>query len=114
MTNLNQLSADYERIEQAIVYLENNSIRQPDLREVASHLGLSEYHFQRLFSRWAGISPKRFMQYLTKEKAKQLLIDFSVMDTTYHSGLSSPGRLHDLFVNVKRLPLANTRPKVGE
>jgi AraC family transcriptional regulator, regulatory protein of adaptative response / methylated-DNA-[protein]-cysteine methyltransferase len=101
MTNLNQLSADYLRIEQAILYLENNSLSQPDLSDVSSHLGLSEYHFQRLFSRWAGISPKRFIQYLTKEKAKRLLIDFNVLDTTYRSGLSSPSRLHDLFVQCE-------------
>jgi AraC family transcriptional regulator of adaptative response/methylated-DNA-[protein]-cysteine methyltransferase len=63
---------------------------------------LSEYHFQRLFSRWVGISPKRFLQFLTKEHAKKLIADSrSVLDTTYDSGLSSPGRLHDLFVTCE-------------
>jgi AraC family transcriptional regulator of adaptative response/methylated-DNA-[protein]-cysteine methyltransferase len=101
MTNLNQLSEDYTRIEKAIHYLESNSDRQPDLQEVAAQIGLSEYHFQRLFSRWAGISPKRFLQFLTKEKARQLLSNRSLLDATYEAGLSSPGRLHDLFVQCE-------------
>ena len=66
-------SEDYARIERAILFLEHNANRQPSLSEVASSAGLSEYHFQRLFSRWVGISPKRFLQFLTKEYAKQLL-----------------------------------------
>ena len=61
---------DYARIEQAIIFLEQNFRKQPDLKEVASYIGLSEYHFQRLFGRWAGISPKRFLQFLTIEYAK--------------------------------------------
>ena len=60
--NYGQLAEDYARIEQAILFLEKNFRKQPDLKEVASSVGLSEYHFQRLFSRWAGISPKRFLQ----------------------------------------------------
>src|ERR671911_489169 len=95
--NYGQLAEDYARIEQAILFLEKNFRQQPDLKEVATSVGLSEYHFQRLFSRWAGISPKRFLQFLTIEYAKQLLIESkSVLDATYESGLSSPGRLHDL------------------
>lgn len=101
MDNFNQLSEDYTRIEQAILYIESNSNCQPNLREVAAHIGLSEYHFQRLFTRWAGISPKRFLQFLTKEKAKQLLSNSNLLDATYQSGLSSPGRLHDLFVQCE-------------
>jgi AraC family transcriptional regulator of adaptative response/methylated-DNA-[protein]-cysteine methyltransferase len=100
-TDLNQLSDDYERVEQAIRYIEANARSQPDLNEVAGHIGLSEYHFQRLFTRWAGISPKRFLQFLTKESAKQLLARGSVLDATYEAGLSSPGRLHDLFVECE-------------
>lgn len=73
MTNFRQLSKDYQRIEQAIHYLEANVQRQPGLQEIAASLNLSEYHFQRLFTRWAGVSPKRFLQYLTKENAKALL-----------------------------------------
>jgi AraC family transcriptional regulator of adaptative response/methylated-DNA-[protein]-cysteine methyltransferase len=101
MNDFNQLSEDYQRIEQAIRYIEAHARSQPDLNEVADHIGLSEYHFQRLFTRWAGISPKRFLQFLTKENAKQLLARHSVLDATYESGLSSPGRLHDLFVECE-------------
>jgi len=94
-----QLSEDYDRIEQAILFLEANYQAQPSLSEVAASVHLSEYHFQRLFTRWVGISPKRFLQFLTKEHAKQLLAHcVNVLDAAYESGLSSPGRLHDLFV----------------
>ncbi len=94
-----QLAEDYRRIEQAIRFLEENYRRQPSLAEVAEHVGLSEYHFQRLFSRWAGISPKRFVQVLTIDYARRRLIESeSVLDTALEAGLSGPGRLHDLFV----------------
>ncbi|RPH62641.1 MAG: methylated-DNA--[protein]-cysteine S-methyltransferase [Chloroflexi bacterium] len=96
-----QLSDDYQRIEQAIQYLEKNYQYQPELREIAESIGLSEYHFQRLFTRWVGISPKRFLQFLTKEGAKDLLRRSSVLNATYSVGLSSPGRLHDLFVTTE-------------
>jgi AraC family transcriptional regulator of adaptative response/methylated-DNA-[protein]-cysteine methyltransferase len=96
-----QLSEDYQRIEQAIRFIEANAKRQPDLREVAESVHLSEYHFQRLFTRWAGIIPKRFLQFLTKENAKQLLSQTNLLDATYEAGLSSPGRLHDLFVQCE-------------
>jgi AraC family transcriptional regulator of adaptative response/methylated-DNA-[protein]-cysteine methyltransferase len=102
--NLNsvQLQEDYERVEQAIRFLDQNYQRQPSLEEVAEQVGLSPYHFQRLFKRWAGISPKRFLQYLTKERAKQLLEHSqNVLDTAYDAGLSGPGRLHDLFVTYE-------------
>ena len=83
---------DYTRIEKAILFLEENYPRQPELHEVAESVNLSEFHFQRLFRRWAGISPKRFIQFLTLEHAKRLLGDsHSVLDTTYDAGLSSPG-----------------------
>lgn len=102
MTDLQQFSEDYRRIEQAIRYIEANAARQPELAEIAASLGLSEYHFQRLFTRWAGISPKRFLQFLTKENAKQMLAhSTSLLNTTYASGLSSPGRLHDLFIQCE-------------
>jgi AraC family transcriptional regulator, regulatory protein of adaptative response / methylated-DNA-[protein]-cysteine methyltransferase len=92
-------SADYGRIEAAIHYLEENFQAQPALAEVAAHVGLSDYHFQRLFSRWAGTSPKRFLQFLTIQHAKTLLAESqSILDATYEAGLSSPSRLHDLFV----------------
>src|SRR5262245_48828007 len=101
-TNLKQLSEDYLRIEQAILYLEQHYKDQPNLEEVAANIGLSEYHFQRLFTRWAGVSPKRFLQFLTKEGAKELLDKSeNLLDTTHEVGLSSLGRLHDLFVTTE-------------
>ena len=101
-TNLKQNSDDYLRIEQAILYLENKYKEQPSLEEVAANIGLSEYHFQRLFTRWAGVSPKRFVQFLTKEGAKELLSQSeNLLDTTHQVGLSSLGRLHDLFVTTE-------------
>ena len=97
-----QASEDYERIEKSIKFLETNFPSQPGLKEVAAHVGLSEFHFQRLFSRWVGISPKRFLQFLTKEYAKHLLEDsVNLLDVTYEAGLSSPGRLHDLFIKCE-------------
>jgi len=98
------MTNDYSRIEKAILFLEDNYHRQPELREVAQSVHLSEFHFQRLFRRWAGISPKRFIQFLTLEHAKKLLEgSHSVLDATYDAGLSSPGRLHDLFVNIEAM-----------
>jgi AraC family transcriptional regulator of adaptative response/methylated-DNA-[protein]-cysteine methyltransferase len=101
-TNLKQLSEDYLRIEQAILYLESHYKDQPSLEDVAANIGLSEFHFQRLFTRWAGVSPKRFLQFLTKEGAKDLLSrSENLLDTTHQVGLSSLGRLHDLFVTTE-------------
>ena len=102
VTNFRELNEDYPLIEQAILYLEKNYKNQPSLAEVAENAGMSEFHFQRLFSRWAGISPKRFLQFLTKENAKELLDQSeNLLDTTYQVGLSSLGRLHDLFVTTE-------------
>jgi AraC family transcriptional regulator of adaptative response/methylated-DNA-[protein]-cysteine methyltransferase len=95
-----QAAADYARVELAIRYLARNAGRRPSLAEVAGSAGLSPAHFQRLFTRWAGISPKRFLQYLTKEHAVGLLRrSATVLDASYETGLSGPGRLHDLLVN---------------
>lgn len=92
-------TGDYRRIEQAILFLEQNFHRQPRLAEVARSVHLSEYHFQRLFRRWAGISPKRFLQFLTVEYAKRRLEESRpVLEVAYDAGLSGAGRLHDLFV----------------
>lgn len=100
--NYEQLNEDYQRVEQAIRYLETHFQDQPELREIAESVGLSEFHFQRLFTRWVGISPKRFLQFLTKEGAKDLLKQSSnVLEAAYAVGLSGPGRLHDLFVNTE-------------
>jgi len=101
-SNYKQSSEDYLRIEQAILYLEDHYKDQPSLEEVAANIGLSEYHFQRLFTRWSGVSPKRFLQFLTKEGAKELLDQSeNLLDTTHQVGLSSLGRLHDLFVTTE-------------
>jgi len=102
MNTYHQLSEDYLRIEQAIRYLEANYQRQPELAEIAASVHLSEYHFQRLFTHWVGISPKRYLQYLTKESAKSWLkASASLLEAAYASGLSGPGRLHDLFVTCE-------------
>lgn len=103
-------STDYDRIEKAIRYLERNFHAQPKLAEVAAQVGLSEFHFQRLFQRWAGISPKRFLQCLTAGYAEQLLKESAnLLDATYQAGLSSPSRLHGLFVNLHALTPAEWR-----
>ena len=102
MTTFKQLAQDYLKVEEAIKFIENNRGAQPSLNDVADSVGLSTSHFQRLFSRWVGISPKRFLQYLTKEYAKQLLEgSTNILDATFEAGLSSPGRLHDLFISCE-------------
>jgi len=98
---MNELAphTDYDRVAQAIEYLRDRAEQQPRLEEIADHVGLSPFHFQRLFTHWAGVSPKRFLQFLTVEHAKSLLqANSSVLDATYATGLSSPSRLYDLFV----------------
>lgn len=99
--NLHQAASDYATIAKAIRYIEVHQRSQPNLAEVAASVNLSEYHFQRLFTRWVGISPKRFLQFLTKENAKRLLAESSLLETAYQSGLSSAGRLHDLLVQTE-------------
>ena len=90
---------DYTRIERAIVFLDENFRDQPRLEEIAATVHLSPFHFQRLFTRWAGISPKRFLQTLTLNHAKATLAESrSVLDAAFDAGLSGPSRLHDLFV----------------
>jgi AraC family transcriptional regulator of adaptative response/methylated-DNA-[protein]-cysteine methyltransferase len=99
-----QATEDYQRIEKAITFLEANFQQQPDLKTIADAVGLSEYHFQRLFSRWAGISPKRFLQFLTLEHAKTHLTQAdNLLDTSFQVGLSGPGRLHDLFITYEAM-----------
>ncbi len=95
-------ASDYARIEKAIRYLDRERAAAPSLADVAAYVGLSESHFQRMFTRWAGISPKRFVQYRTAEVVKRLLRERRpVLETTYEAGLSGPGRLHDLVVNAE-------------
>jgi AraC family transcriptional regulator, regulatory protein of adaptative response / methylated-DNA-[protein]-cysteine methyltransferase len=99
---LTQAAMDYARVERALQFLNANYLRRPTLDEIAAHVHLSSFHFERLFQRWAGTSPKRFLQYLTKEHAKTLLRDSkSLLDAAYESGLSGGGRLHDLFVSCE-------------
>jgi AraC family transcriptional regulator of adaptative response/methylated-DNA-[protein]-cysteine methyltransferase len=95
---------DYRRIERAIRFLDGHVVDQPSLEDVAREIGLSPFHAQRLFTRWAGISPKRFLGLLTVGHAKAALqAGESVLDATYEVGLSGPSRLHDLFVTYEAM-----------
>jgi len=99
---LSQAALDYGRIENALRFLHANFKRHPSLAETAAEVHLSEFHFERLFQRWAGTSPKRFLQFLTAEYAKPLLRDSaSLLEVSYAAGLSGTGRLHDLFLNCE-------------
>ena len=96
------MNADYSRIEKAIRYLDANRAAQPELGDVAKYVDLSPAHFQRMFTRWAGISPKRFLQHKTAQVVKKLLRENrSVLDASYEAGLSGGSRLHDLIVNAE-------------
>lgn len=96
--------SDYGRVEQAIRFLAAHAGEQPSLAEVAAQVGLSEFHFQRLFQRWAGVSPKRFLQFLTLEEAKRLLAESrSLLEVSHAVGLSGPSRLHDLFLSLEHM-----------
>lgn len=93
---------DYDRIEKAIVYLKNNFKDQPSLEEIAEQVHLSPFHFQKLFKEWAGVSPKKFIQFLSIEYAKELLKqNLPLSDVSYKTGLSGTSRLHDLFINIE-------------
>jgi len=95
-----QQSLDYDRVAQAIEYVQNNFKEQPRLEEIATSVHLSKFHFQRLFKNWAGVSPTQFMHFLTIEYAKtQLRCSRSIYETALDAGLSSASRLHDLFIN---------------
>jgi AraC family transcriptional regulator, regulatory protein of adaptative response / methylated-DNA-[protein]-cysteine methyltransferase len=92
---------DFERIQKAIEFIHTNFQQQPDLDEIAKEVYLSPFHFQRLFKDWAGVSPKKFLQYISLQHAKKLLEHHTVTDTAYETGLSGSGRLHDLFINIE-------------
>ena len=93
---------NYERIEKAIVYLKGNFHDQPSLEDVASQVHLSSFHFQKLFKDWAGVSPKKFIQFLSVEYAKSLLKQqLTIADVSYETGLSGTSRLHDLFIGIE-------------
>lgn len=97
-----QQELNFNRIAQAITFLTANFKAQPSLEEAAAQVSLSPYHFQRMFLRWAGVTPKQFLQYLTIEHAKLLLrTSESLFYTAVDSGLSGTGRLHDLFVKIE-------------
>lgn len=94
--------SDYDRIESAMAYLVDRAAAQPSLEEIAAHVHLSPYHFQRLFCRWAGTTPKRFLQVLTLERGKALLDDSrSLLEVSHDLGLSGGSRLHDHFVQLE-------------
>lgn len=98
-----QKTDDYQRIEMAIHFIRENFKSQPSLDEIAATVHLSSFHFQRLFNEWAGISPKKFLQFISIEYAKSLLKKpaLNLFDTAFETGLSSTSRLHDLFVNIE-------------
>ncbi len=99
-----QAALDYERVERAIAYIEQHFTERPTLPQIADHVHLSPFHFERLFSRWVGTTPQRFMRYLTTDYAKTLLDQHhDSSDVTAATGLSSPSRLHDLFVTFDGL-----------
>ncbi|MEL6357684.1 MAG: methylated-DNA--[protein]-cysteine S-methyltransferase, partial [Bacteroidota bacterium] len=92
----------YELIARAIRFVTNNYRAQPSLDDIAAHVHLSKYHFQRLFQTWVGVSPKQFLQCITLEHAKKhLAAGRTTLDTAYEIGLSGNGRLHDLFVKIE-------------
>jgi AraC family transcriptional regulator of adaptative response/methylated-DNA-[protein]-cysteine methyltransferase len=95
--------SDYDRIASAITFIQQNFKAQPSLDVVAGHVHLSPFHFQKMFSDWAGVSPKKFLQYLSIEYAKNMLKEKQVtlFDAAYETGLSGTGRLHDLFMKVE-------------
>jgi AraC family transcriptional regulator of adaptative response/methylated-DNA-[protein]-cysteine methyltransferase len=98
-----QEETNFSRIAEAISYINGNFKTQPGLEEIAEKINLSPFHFQRLFTEWAGVSPKKFLQYLTIEHAKKMLKEnqATLFETAFETGLSGTGRLHDLFVNIE-------------
>ena len=95
---------DYQRIAAAIEYIRANSKEHPSLDAIAAHIHLSPFHFQRLFKEWAGVSPKKFLQYISAEHARELLLkNKTLSDVSFETGLSGTGRLHDLFVAVEAM-----------
>lgn len=98
-----QQELDYNRVASAISFFKENYRLQPKLEDVADHVNLSPFHFQRMFQNWAGVTPKQFLQFLSVEHAKEILKNTraSLFDTAYDTGLSGTSRLHDLFVKVE-------------
>ncbi len=100
---LEQEKTNYKRIEKAIKYIKQNFKKQPSLNEIAKFVNLSPYHFQRIFTDFAGVSPKKFIQYLSIEYTKKLLKkeQLTLFNAAYEVGLSGTGRLHDLFISIE-------------
>jgi AraC family transcriptional regulator of adaptative response/methylated-DNA-[protein]-cysteine methyltransferase len=98
-----QDAANYNRIASAIHYISEHFKNQPGLDDIAASVHMSPFHFQRMFTEWAGVSPKKFVQYLSVEHAKTMLRaqQASVFDAALDAGLSGTGRLHDLFVSIE-------------
>ncbi|WP_209578772.1 MULTISPECIES: methylated-DNA--[protein]-cysteine S-methyltransferase [unclassified Sphingobacterium] len=96
-----QQEVDFQRIAKAIHFLQENFKIQPTLGQIASHVYMSEAHFQRMFTAWAGTSPKKFLQYVSINHAKSLLKESTIAETTFQLGLSSSSRLHELFINIE-------------
>ncbi|HEY8972028.1 MAG TPA: AraC family transcriptional regulator, partial [Puia sp.] len=96
-------TTNFDRIATAIDYIKKNFKDQPNLDQVAKEVHLSPFHFQRLFTDWAGVSPKKFLQYLSIDYAKSMLQDkgATLFDTAFETGLSGTGRLHDLFIGIE-------------
>lgn len=97
------MSEDYARIARALRYMQSRVREQPGLETLAAQVRLSPYHFQRLFRQWVGISPKRYLEFLTVNHAKRLLPSHSVLDTSLAVGLSGPSRLHDQFASIEAI-----------
>lgn len=95
--------SNYQRIAEAIQYIRTNFKEQPSLDDIAANVHLSPFHFQRMFTEWAGVSPKKFLQYLTVSYAKDILKESkaTVFDASFEAGLSGTSRLHDLFVSIE-------------
>lgn len=106
-----QQQLNFDRIADAIQYIKANFRDQPSLEDVASHVHLSPFHFQRLFMEWAGTTPKKFLQYISIEHAKQILLhqQATLFDATFETGLSGTGRLHDLFISIEGMTPAEFR-----
>lgn len=98
-----QEKTNYSRIEEAITYINKNFKSQPGLEEIAGEIHVSPFHFQKLFTEWAGVSPKKFLQYISVDYAKKLLKEkqATLFDAAYDTGLSGTSRLHDLFIKIE-------------
>ena len=101
---MSEKNVNYNRIAKAIAFIHANFKQQPSLEEIAAHVHLSPFHFQRLFQEWAGTTPKKFLQYISLQHAKQILLaSKSTNLATFDTGLSSNSRLHELFVNIESM-----------